>query len=35
MDQLSKAVEALRVSIAEVWDRSVIAAEKNAEEVTA
>jgi hypothetical protein len=28
-------VEALRVSIAEVWDRSVIAAKKNAEEVTA
>jgi adenosylmethionine-8-amino-7-oxononanoate aminotransferase len=35
MDQLTKAVEALRVSIAEVWDRSVIAAKKNAEEVTA
>jgi adenosylmethionine-8-amino-7-oxononanoate aminotransferase len=34
-DQLSKAVEALRVSIAEVWHRSVIAARKNAEEVTA
>src|SRR6267378_2788709 len=35
MDQLTKAVEALRVSIAEVWHRSVIAAGKNAEEVTA
>jgi adenosylmethionine-8-amino-7-oxononanoate aminotransferase len=35
IDQITKAVEALRVSIAEVWDRSVIAAKKNAEEVTA
>jgi adenosylmethionine-8-amino-7-oxononanoate aminotransferase len=35
MDQLTKAVEALRVSIAEVWHRSVIAAGKNAEEITA
>src|SRR4029450_5126956 len=35
MDQLTKAVEALRGSIAEVWHRSVIAARKNAEEVTA
>jgi adenosylmethionine-8-amino-7-oxononanoate aminotransferase len=34
-DQLSKAVEALRVSITEVWHRSVIAARENAEEVTA
>ena len=34
-DQLTKAVEALRLSIAEVWHRSVIAARKNAEEVTA
>src|SRR5438046_7858683 len=35
MDQLTKAVEALGVSIADVWRRSVIAAKKNAEEVTA
>jgi adenosylmethionine-8-amino-7-oxononanoate aminotransferase len=35
IDQVTKAVEALRVSIAEVWRRSVIAARKNAEEVTA
>ena len=35
MDQLTKAVEALRVSIAEVWRRCVIAAEKDAEEITA
>jgi adenosylmethionine-8-amino-7-oxononanoate aminotransferase len=35
MDQLIKAVEALRVSIADVWRRSVIAAKRNAEEVTA
>ena len=35
VDQLTKAVEALRLSIAEVWHRSVIAARKNAEEVTA
>jgi len=35
MDQLTKAVEALRLSITEVWHRSVIAARKNAEEVTA
>jgi adenosylmethionine-8-amino-7-oxononanoate aminotransferase len=35
MDQLTQAVEALRLSIAEVWQRSVIAARKNAEEVTA
>jgi adenosylmethionine-8-amino-7-oxononanoate aminotransferase len=35
IDQLIKAVEALRVSIAEVWRRSVIAAGKDAEEVTA
>jgi adenosylmethionine-8-amino-7-oxononanoate aminotransferase len=34
-DQLTKAVEALRVSTAEVWHRSVVAARKNAEEVTA
>jgi adenosylmethionine-8-amino-7-oxononanoate aminotransferase len=34
-DQLTKAVEALRLSIAEVWQRSAIAARKNAEEVTA
>ncbi len=34
-DQLIKAVEALRLSIAEVWQRSAIAAKKNAEEVTA
>jgi adenosylmethionine---8-amino-7-oxononanoate aminotransferase len=34
-DQLTKAVEALRMSIAEVWHRSVIVARKNAEEVTA
>src|SRR5438094_9914070 len=34
MDQLTKAVEALGVSIADVWRRSVIAAKKNAEEVT-
>src|SRR5438093_3968903 len=35
MDQLTKAVEALGVSIADVWRRSVIATKKNAEEVTA
>ena len=35
IDQLTKAVEALRVSIAEVWHRSVIAAGKDAEEITA
>jgi len=35
MDQLTKAVETLHVSIAEVWHRSAIAAKKNAEEVTA
>jgi adenosylmethionine---8-amino-7-oxononanoate aminotransferase len=35
IDQLTKAVEALRVSIAEVWHRSVTAAGKNAEEITA
>lgn len=34
-DQLTKAVEALRVSITDVWHRSVIAPRKNAEEVTA
>jgi len=34
-DQLTKAVEALRLSITEVWQRSAIAAKKNAEEVTA
>jgi len=33
--QLTKAVEALRVSIADVWQRSVIAAGKDAEEITA
>jgi adenosylmethionine-8-amino-7-oxononanoate aminotransferase len=35
VDQLSKSVEALRVSIAEVWHRSVVAGGKNAEEITA
>ena len=35
IDQLTKAVEALRVSIADVWQRSVIAAGKDAEEITA
>jgi adenosylmethionine-8-amino-7-oxononanoate aminotransferase len=35
IDQLTKAVEALRVSIAEVWHRCVIAAGKDAEEITA
>jgi adenosylmethionine-8-amino-7-oxononanoate aminotransferase len=35
MDQITKAVEALRLSIAPVWHRSVSAAKKNAEEVTA
>jgi adenosylmethionine-8-amino-7-oxononanoate aminotransferase len=35
IDQLTKAVEALRVSIAEVWHRSVIAAGKDVEEITA
>src|SRR5882724_1470723 len=35
IDQLTKAVEALRVSIAEVWHRFVLAAEKDAEEITA
>jgi adenosylmethionine-8-amino-7-oxononanoate aminotransferase len=35
VDQITKAVEALRVSIAEVWHRSVSAARNNAEEVTA
>ena len=34
IDQLTKAVEALRVSIAEVWHRSAIAAGKDAEEIT-
>jgi adenosylmethionine-8-amino-7-oxononanoate aminotransferase len=34
-DQLTKAVNALRLSITEVWQRSTIAASKNAEEVTA
>ena len=34
IDQLTKAVEALRVSIAEAWHRSAIAAGKNAEEIT-
>jgi len=34
MDQLIKAVEALRLSIAEVWRRSAIAAGKDAEEIT-
>jgi adenosylmethionine-8-amino-7-oxononanoate aminotransferase len=35
IDQLTKAVEALSVSIAEVWHRFAIAAEKDAEEITA
>ncbi len=35
MDQINKAVEALRMSIAQVWRRSVNAARKNAEEITA
>jgi adenosylmethionine-8-amino-7-oxononanoate aminotransferase len=35
IDQLTKAVEAVRVSIADVWHRSVIAAGKDAEEITA
>src|SRR5436190_7516913 len=35
IDQLTKAVEALRVSIADVWQRSVIAAGKDAEKITA
>src|SRR5437899_6793524 len=35
IDQLIKAVEALRVSIAAVWQHSVIAAGKDAEEITA
>jgi adenosylmethionine---8-amino-7-oxononanoate aminotransferase len=35
IDQLTKAAEALRVSIAEVWHRSVVAGAKNAEEITA
>jgi adenosylmethionine-8-amino-7-oxononanoate aminotransferase len=35
IDQLLKAVEALRVSIAEVWRHSIIAAGKDAEETTA
>jgi adenosylmethionine-8-amino-7-oxononanoate aminotransferase len=35
IEQLTKAVEALRVSIAEVSHCTVIAARKNAEEVTA
>jgi adenosylmethionine-8-amino-7-oxononanoate aminotransferase len=35
IEQLTKAVEALRLSIAEVWHRFVIATGKNAEEVTA
>ena len=34
-DQLTRAIEALRLSITEVWRRSAIAARKNAEEVTA
>jgi adenosylmethionine---8-amino-7-oxononanoate aminotransferase len=34
-DQISKAVEALRLSIAEVWGHSLRAARNNAEEVTA
>jgi adenosylmethionine-8-amino-7-oxononanoate aminotransferase len=35
IDQLTKAVEALRVSISEVWHRSAIAAGTDAEEITA
>jgi len=35
VDQLTKAVEALRGSIAEVWHRCVVAAGKDAEEITA
>jgi adenosylmethionine---8-amino-7-oxononanoate aminotransferase len=35
IDQLTKAVEALRMSIAEVWHRSITAAGKDAEEITA
>ena len=35
VDQLTKAVQALRLSIADVWHRSVITAGKNAEEITA
>ena len=35
IDQLTKAVEALRVSIADVWQHSVIAAGEDAEEITA
>ncbi len=35
IDQLTKAVEALRVSIDEVWHRCVVAAGKDAEEITA
>ena len=34
-DQLTNAVQALSLSIAEVWQRSVVAAGRNAEEVTA
>jgi adenosylmethionine-8-amino-7-oxononanoate aminotransferase len=35
VNQLTRAVEALRLSIAEVWQQSASAARKNAEEVTA
>src|SRR5262245_2908631 len=35
VDQLTKAVQALRLSIADVWHGSVITAGKNAEEITA
>ena len=35
IEQLTKAVEALRVSVAKVWHRSVIATGKDAEEITA
>ncbi|MBO0695997.1 MAG: adenosylmethionine--8-amino-7-oxononanoate transaminase [Verrucomicrobia bacterium] len=35
IDQLTKVMEALRVSIAEVWDRYVVAAGKDGEEITA
>jgi hypothetical protein len=35
VEQLTKAVEALRVSIAAVWHRFVITKGKDAEEITA
>jgi hypothetical protein len=35
MDQITKAVDALRLSIAKVWDHGSTIARKDAEEITA